>query len=146
LYWCKGCGRHMIKPGHQRSHSSFIQVECDWACGGHQGACLRCVLRASHWAQLCSAGRGQPERTAHSHLQATHILCAGHRSHQIGGETLFWWPAVTHCEQVRLAGHFTDHGEGVAVWRVSWNVTGTILASSGDDGKVRIVFSPLGQC
>lgn len=24
------------------------------------------------------------------------------------------------------------------VWRVCWNVTGTVLASSGDDGKVRI--------
>ena len=24
------------------------------------------------------------------------------------------------------------------VWRVEWNVTGTILASSGDDGCVRL--------
>lgn len=24
------------------------------------------------------------------------------------------------------------------VWRVKWNVTGTVLASSGDDGKVRL--------
>ena len=24
------------------------------------------------------------------------------------------------------------------VWRVEWNVTGTILASSGDDGRVRL--------
>lgn len=24
------------------------------------------------------------------------------------------------------------------VWRVSWNVTGTVLSSSGDDGKVRL--------
>lgn len=24
------------------------------------------------------------------------------------------------------------------VWRVSWNVTGTVLASSGDDGRVRL--------
>jgi WD40 repeat protein len=24
------------------------------------------------------------------------------------------------------------------VWRLSWNVTGTILASSGDDGYVRL--------
>ena len=24
------------------------------------------------------------------------------------------------------------------VWRVEWNITGTILASSGDDGKVRL--------
>ena len=24
------------------------------------------------------------------------------------------------------------------VWRVEWNITGTILASSGDDGMVRL--------
>ncbi|CAG8559682.1 7451_t:CDS:2 [Ambispora gerdemannii] len=31
---------------------------------------------------------------------------------------------------------FRDHN--VEVWRVEWNVTGTILSSSGDDGKVRL--------
>ena len=31
---------------------------------------------------------------------------------------------------------FNDHQ--AEVWRVSWNVTGTVLASSGDDGKVRL--------
>ncbi|KAA8916088.1 hypothetical protein TRICI_001739 [Trichomonascus ciferrii] len=36
---------------------------------------------------------------------------------------------------VELLSQFDDHqGE---VWRVSWNLTGTVLASSGDDGKVR---------
>ena len=29
-----------------------------------------------------------------------------------------------------------DHGGGAQVWRLSWNVTGTVLASSGDDGCV----------
>lgn len=29
----------------------------------------------------------------------------------------------------------TDHH--AEVWRVEWNITGTILASSGDDGNVR---------
>jgi len=24
------------------------------------------------------------------------------------------------------------------VWRVQWNITGTILASTGDDGRVRL--------
>ncbi|CAN6668294.1 nucleoporin Seh1p [Trichomonascus vanleenenianus] len=33
-----------------------------------------------------------------------------------------------------ISKHDDHHGE---VWRVSWNLTGTILASSGDDGKVR---------
>jgi nucleoporin SEH1 len=38
--------------------------------------------------------------------------------------------------QVELVGQHDDHhGE---VWSVSWNLTGTILSSSGDDGKVRL--------
>ena len=55
-------------------------------------------------------------------------------------------PAVTNSKrgenevsskyQVRLAGHYNDHGS--TVWRVCWNVTGTILATSGDDGQVRL--------
>ncbi|MCL4145293.1 UNVERIFIED_CONTAM: hypothetical protein GTU68_005239, partial [Idotea baltica] len=38
--------------------------------------------------------------------------------------------------EVRQAGQFDDHGS--TVWRVSWNMTGTILASSGEDGCVRL--------
>ncbi|KAG7164868.1 Nucleoporin SEH1-like [Homarus americanus] len=38
--------------------------------------------------------------------------------------------------EVRQAGQFDDHGS--TVWRVCWNLTGTILASSGDDGCVRL--------
>ncbi|KAJ3008254.1 epoxide hydrolase, soluble (sEH) [Thoreauomyces humboldtii] len=38
--------------------------------------------------------------------------------------------------RVELVGDFSDHG--TEVWRVEWNVTGTILSSSGDDGKVRL--------
>lgn len=37
---------------------------------------------------------------------------------------------------VELVGNFADHGS--EVWKVEWNVTGTILSSSGDDGKVRL--------
>jgi nucleoporin SEH1 len=36
---------------------------------------------------------------------------------------------------VELVSEFGDHrGE---VWSVSWNLTGTILSSAGDDGKLR---------
>ncbi|RKO84567.1 WD40-repeat-containing domain protein, partial [Blyttiomyces helicus] len=38
--------------------------------------------------------------------------------------------------RVDLVGDFADHG--AEVWRVEWNVTGTILSSSGDDGKIRL--------
>lgn len=38
--------------------------------------------------------------------------------------------------RVELLSEYDDHkGE---VWSVSWNLTGTILSSSGDDGKVRL--------
>merc|ERR1711974_307003 len=37
---------------------------------------------------------------------------------------------------IRLAGSYNDHGS--TVWRVCWNVTGTILATSGDDGQVKL--------
>lgn len=37
---------------------------------------------------------------------------------------------------IDMVADFTEHiGE---VWRVQWNVTGTILSSSGDDGKVHL--------
>ncbi|CEG69373.1 Putative SEH1 protein [Rhizopus microsporus] len=37
---------------------------------------------------------------------------------------------------VELIASFPDHK--AEVWRVEWNVTGTILSSSGDDGKLRL--------
>ncbi|ODQ65708.1 WD40 repeat-like protein [Nadsonia fulvescens var. elongata DSM 6958] len=37
---------------------------------------------------------------------------------------------------IELVSKFDEHsGE---VWRVSWNLTGTVLSSAGDDGKVRL--------
>ncbi|ORY96672.1 WD40-repeat-containing domain protein [Syncephalastrum racemosum] len=38
--------------------------------------------------------------------------------------------------QVELIAAFNDHH--AEVWRVEWNVTGTILSSSGDDGRLRL--------
>ncbi|GAV02372.1 hypothetical protein RvY_12948 [Ramazzottius varieornatus] len=37
---------------------------------------------------------------------------------------------------IRLLALLKDHQS--TVWRVSWNITGTILASSGDDGYIRL--------
>ncbi|KAF4517324.1 hypothetical protein B566_EDAN007276 [Ephemera danica] len=37
---------------------------------------------------------------------------------------------------VELAARFEDHYS--VVWRVAWNITGTVLASSGDDNCVRL--------
>ncbi|XP_030745754.1 nucleoporin SEH1 isoform X2 [Sitophilus oryzae] len=37
---------------------------------------------------------------------------------------------------IQTVGQFDDHGG--TVWRVCWNVTGTLLTSTGDDGCVRM--------
>lgn len=37
---------------------------------------------------------------------------------------------------VQQAGKFSDHN--CIVWRLAWNVTGTMLATTGDDGYVRM--------
>lgn len=37
---------------------------------------------------------------------------------------------------INMVAQFEDHTS--TVWRVCWNITGTILASSGDDGFVRL--------
>lgn len=40
---------------------------------------------------------------------------------------------------IQTAAQFDDHN--CTVWRICWNVTGTVLASSGDDGCVRMFKS-----
>lgn len=37
---------------------------------------------------------------------------------------------------IQPAGKFSDHN--CTVWRTAWNVTGTMLATTGDDGYVRM--------
>jgi WD40 repeat protein len=38
--------------------------------------------------------------------------------------------------EIQQIAKFDDHA--TRVWRLSWNLTGTILASSGEDGRVRL--------
>lgn len=38
--------------------------------------------------------------------------------------------------EVQIVAQFDHHNS--QVWRVSWNITSTLLASSGDDGCVRL--------
>ena len=45
-------------------------------------------------------------------------------------------PCSTSQLEILQAAQFDDHHS--TVWRISWNITGTILASSGDDGCLRM--------
>ncbi|EPB82726.1 hypothetical protein HMPREF1544_10519 [Mucor circinelloides 1006PhL] len=44
--------------------------------------------------------------------------------------------AASKSYHIELIASFDDHK--AEVWRVEWNITGTILSSSGDDGKLRL--------
>ncbi|XP_022177717.1 nucleoporin SEH1-A-like isoform X2 [Myzus persicae] len=45
---------------------------------------------------------------------------------------------------IETAAQFNDHLS--TVWRVAWNITGTVLASSGDDGCVRLWKLDIWNC
>jgi len=82
------------------------------------------------------------------HTGAIHDVCwapnMGRNYHLIGtaskDQTVKIWKLQIQPEkgkmEIRDVATFADHQ--AEVWRVEWNVTGTILASSGDDGKVRL--------
>lgn len=56
------------------------------------------------------------------------FLCASDRKESTStGPTKF---------EVQIVAQFDNHNS--QVWRVSWNITSTLLASSGDDGCVRL--------
>lgn len=61
-----------------------------------------------HWALNCCASSSRKESTS-------------------TGPTKF---------EVQIVAQFDNHNS--QVWRVSWNITSTLLASSGDDGCVRL--------
>ncbi|KAI8643433.1 WD40-repeat-containing domain protein [Parasitella parasitica] len=44
--------------------------------------------------------------------------------------------AANRSYHIELIASFNDHK--AEVWKVEWNITGTILSSSGDDGKLRL--------
>ncbi|XP_062599800.1 nucleoporin SEH1-like [Saccostrea cucullata] len=54
----------------------------------------------------------------------------------LGRDSVIGNQAVVSRFEMKQVASFPDHES--PVWRVSWNVTGTVLSSSGDDGCVRL--------
>jgi nucleoporin SEH1 len=50
------------------------------------------------------------------------------------------WPPLDAAADWRseLDAEMDDHVAGGGVGRVEWNITGTVLSTAGDDGKVRL--------
>lgn len=78
-----------------------------------------------------------PSSTGSANISSLH--------HQLQPEALYNQTSVTNSQgsmtqpprfDTKTVAQFDDHLS--QVWRVSWNITGTILASSGDDGTVRM--------
>ncbi|CAG8596307.1 3951_t:CDS:2, partial [Dentiscutata heterogama] len=62
-----------------------------------------------------------------------HLIATASKDHKVGIFKLSNKPDGYSVENIAM---LSDHG--VEVWKVEWNITGTILSSSGDDGKVRL--------
>ncbi|RIA99857.1 hypothetical protein C2G38_2257004 [Gigaspora rosea] len=60
-----------------------------------------------------------------------HLIATSSKDHEVGIFKLSNKPDGYSIENIAM---LLDHG--VEVWKVEWNITGTIL--SGDDGKVRL--------
>jgi len=64
-----------------------------------------------------------------------HLIATASKDHKVK----IWKVLVAtdkHKMEVKEIASFDEHHS--EVWRVEWNITGTILASSGDDGTVRL--------
>jgi len=64
-----------------------------------------------------------------------HLIATASKDHKVK-----IWKLIADQEKQKVTAKeivsFDDHH--TEVWRVEWNITGTILASSGDDGTIRL--------
>jgi len=65
-----------------------------------------------------------------------HLIATGSKDQKVKIWTLAIQPEK---QKVEVNDVSTFEGHQAEVWRVEWNITGTILASSGDDGTVRLL-------
>ncbi|KAF9362219.1 epoxide hydrolase, soluble (sEH) [Mortierella sp. NVP85] len=134
LSWCtwKFASRPMMVVGCAKDHVAKIfrpDPNNKWqSCevlGGHGG-----VVHDVSWA---------PNMGRSYHLIATACKDGHVRIYKLtddtqGGAMSGVWSRKMF--NVTCIADFPDHN--AEVWRVEWNITGTILSSSGDDGKVRL--------
>lgn len=90
---------------------------------------------ASKNVQIVTIKPIQSTNTANSSLppSSKHLQSSSSDHHQSPSTSLMTQPARF---EIKTVAQFEEHLS--QVWRVSWNITGTILASSGDDGTVRM--------
>ncbi|RKP07427.1 WD40-repeat-containing domain protein [Thamnocephalis sphaerospora] len=126
LSWCPskfqqpqlavGCGRdHTCKIFRMDQHGKWQARE---ELFGHEG-----VVHDVAWAP--NVGRSY------------HLIATACKDHRVRIFKLTENPGDNERRyKVEMVANFVDHN--AEVWRVEWNITGTILSTSGDDGKVRL--------
>eukprot|EP00948_MAST-09A_sp_MAST-9A-sp1_P000920 g920.t1 len=86
------------------------------------------ITAATHWGEVLiwRIDRKRLLQAVQTRLEANDVSSLKKNTTHVAKPVLKIHPMAT----------LKDHG--ASVWRVRWNVTGTVLASSGDDGSVRM--------
>lgn len=125
--WAAGMGRshHLIATGCKDGHVRIFKLT----------AAQRTSLKSKYSNNTTSAARpgGKPRAgTATPGLGGSDEMLPSDATNppdeEAGGPGEHW--------VVELVADFDDHHSDV--WRVSWNATGTVLSSAGDDGTIRL--------
>lgn len=99
------------------------------------------------WELMAVLGRDSGSKDASGHKDSIHDIAwapnLGRSYHLVAtaskDRTAKIWQLEANTKgkwNVKEVASFSDHN--AEVWRVEWNITGTILATSGDDGTVRL--------
>jgi len=95
-----------------------------------------CPLQSKQWKLTCKLFGHTDSVTTVSwapHLgRSFHTIATGGND-----KSVRIWEVTTNTPEVTWKEVANDDKHNSVVWSVEWNITGTILASSGDDGKVR---------
>lgn len=118
-----GCAKDHVAKIFRQDHNNKWQA-CE-VLGGHGG-----VVHDVSWAP----NMGRSYNLIATACKDGHVRIFKLTDDSQGGALTGGWSRKMF--NVTCIADFADHN--AEVWRVEWNVTGTILSSSGDDGKVRL--------